>query len=194
MPRVPTLVTERLVLRPPSPCDLDGYIALGGDPEVMRYIAMGETQTAAQAGYWLESTLAEARHGLVAEGAPSSLPGWMVVIERESQALVGRVTLGLLPAEHVALIGPELCPAPASELGYRFAKPFWGKGYATEAGRALVDYGFDVLGLERINAIAQAENAASNRVLEKLGLRLRTTYVFSGITVCFRSLLRDERR
>jgi [ribosomal protein S5]-alanine N-acetyltransferase len=62
--------------------------------------------------------------------------------------------------------------APSADMGYELDPAFWGRGYATEAARALLDHGFRVLGLHRIHAHCLAENAASARVLEKLGMRL----------------------
>jgi RimJ/RimL family protein N-acetyltransferase len=56
------------------------------------------------------------------------------------------------------------------EVLYFFARPFWGRGFATEAARALVDYGFRELGLERIVALIHPENQASMRVAERIGL------------------------
>ena len=66
---------------------------------------------------------------------------------------------------HFAQRGPEI------ELAYRLAKPYWGRGFATEAARAWLDHGFGELGLDRIIAVAHPENAASQRVLEKVGMR-----------------------
>ena len=64
----------------------------------------------------------------------------------------------MLPGEDVA------------ELGYWIGKPFWGKGYATEAARSLIDFGFTVLGLNRIAARHFARNPASGRVMQKVGM------------------------
>ncbi len=58
-----------------------------------------------------------------------------------------------------------------AELGYWIAVPFWGKGYATEAARAVIGFGFGTLGLHRINAHYFAGNTGSKRVLEKIGMR-----------------------
>ena len=57
-----------------------------------------------------------------------------------------------------------------AELGYWVGLPFWGRGYATEAGRAMLDYGFDEIGLNRIEALYLLRNPASGRVLDKLGM------------------------
>jgi RimJ/RimL family protein N-acetyltransferase len=58
-----------------------------------------------------------------------------------------------------------------AEIGYWLGAPFWGRGYCTEGARAVVAYGFAVLGLHRIHAMHFTRNAASGRVLEKLGMR-----------------------
>lgn len=70
---------------------------------------------------------------------------------------------GLMPLERV---GPEV------ELGYRFASAHWGRGYATEAGRACRDLGFERFGLEHIYVDVHPENEASQNVARKLGARL----------------------
>jgi RimJ/RimL family protein N-acetyltransferase len=62
-------------------------------------------------------------------------------------------------------------PAASPEIGYWLAVPFWGKGYATEAARALVDYAFNHLGHAVLHAGARVTNAASRRVLEKCGFK-----------------------
>ena len=58
-----------------------------------------------------------------------------------------------------------------AELGYWIGKPYWGQGYATEAARAVVEYGFGRLGLHRIYAYHFSSNAASGKVLQKIGMR-----------------------
>lgn len=64
---------------------------------------------------------------------------------------------------------PEIMPAV--ELGWRFARESWGYGYATEAGRAALDFGLGLLGIPEIVSIHQTENPASGRIMEKLGMR-----------------------
>ena len=57
------------------------------------------------------------------------------------------------------------------EVGYRFMKEHWGKGYATEAASALVKYGFEKLGLKKIVSFAHVDNRGSTRVMEKIGMQ-----------------------
>ncbi len=87
------------------------------------------------------------------------------VTDRESGSVLGDAGLILYAHE-----GPDV------ELGFRLGKPHWGQGYATEAADAWVAHGFGQLGLERIVAVTHPENVASQRVLEKAGMR------FSGMT------------
>jgi RimJ/RimL family protein N-acetyltransferase len=80
------------------------------------------------------------------------------VVLRKSGELIGAVTLRLVSAERRA------------ELGYWIGRPWWGRGYATEAACRLVRYGFERLGLERVDAQHLSHNAASGRVMEKIGM------------------------
>ena len=66
------------------------------------------------------------------------------------------------------------------DLGYRFAKEYWGKGIATEAAKACVDYGFNKLGLSRIIAMVLPQNKGSIRVLEKLNFKFEKEMVEDG--------------
>ncbi len=73
---------------------------------------------------------------------------------------------------------------PGREVGWTFGREFWGKGYATEAGRAAMTYAFDVLGWDHIISIIHPENARSIRVAERLGMRYeRDAEVNGGIKV-----------
>ena len=66
------------------------------------------------------------------------------------------------------------------DLGYRFAKPYWGQGYATESSLASLRYGFDDLNIERIVAHALKDNPASIRVMEKVGMLYEKDLVYDG--------------
>jgi [ribosomal protein S5]-alanine N-acetyltransferase len=193
VPRIPSFATDRLILRPPSPGDLEDSVALGADPEVMRYLGNGQPQTREQAAAWLEAVLSDARHGF-AVPQPVATPGWLVIVERMTNSFVGLAALQSLAPIHAAAAGPQLCPpgqAPV-EVGYRLARPFWGKGYATEAGGALVRYGFETLRLPAICGIAEVRNVGSNRVLAKVGCTLRGMYDFKGRSINFHSVMAGE--
>jgi RimJ/RimL family protein N-acetyltransferase len=103
------------------------------------------------------------------------------VTGRETAAVMG--DCGLIRYAHV---GPEI------ELGYRLAKLYWGKGYATEAAHAWVAHGFDTLGLHRIVAAAHPENTASQRVLEKVGMRYERMTDYAGERVRLYAIERER--
>ncbi|AIE84279.1 GNAT family N-acetyltransferase [Fimbriimonas ginsengisoli] len=191
MPRVPTFVTDRLVLRPPSPGDLADIVALGGDPEVMHFVGKGRTQLPVQATYWLEIMLLEARHGSPNPAAPAGMPGASVIIERETQEFVGLTVLRLLPPDQVAAIGAEDCPTPCLEVGYILARAFWGRGIAFEAATPLVRYAFEKLELPTLVAIADVKNTASNKILAKLGFQHKKVYVSNNIEMNYWTMERN---
>lgn len=93
-----------------------------------------------------------------------------------------RVDVGLAielksPLRHIGGIGFRVRRNRSADFGYVLHRDFWGKGYTTEAARALLHYGFDALKLHRIIATCDPANAASRRVLEKLGMRHEGTFV-----------------
>ena len=108
-------------------------------------------------------------------------------IEAESEPVIGAIGLVIAGADRRA------------ELGYWIGVPFWGRGYATEAAHAVVAFGFDKLGLDRIHAIVFANNPASGRVLAKVGFteegRLRSHVVKWGAAhdVIAYGMLRGDR-
>lgn len=84
------------------------------------------------------------------------------------------VVFAIAPADHslVGTISLRLEPRHRrAELGYWIGLPFWGRGYATEAGTAILAYGFGALALNRIHATHLVRNPASGRVMEKLGMQ-----------------------
>lgn len=83
---------------------------------------------------------------------------WAITL-RTSGALIGAISLLDISRRHAS-----------AELGYWIGRPYWGQGYCTEAARAVVDYGFRVLGLNRIHASHFTRNPASGRVLQKIGM------------------------
>ena len=158
----PRIETERLVLRPLALADLGPMHDVYADREVMRYIGRGgaHSETIEESERRLQRLIDhQEKHGF-------SL--WAVT-ERASGTVMGDG--GLILYAHR---GPEI------ELGFRLAKPYWGKGYATELARAWIAHAFAELGLERILGVAHPENVASQRVLEKAGLRFQGMTAYEG--------------
>lgn len=145
--------TERLVLREWEASDAEALFAFASDAETMRYIGdCRPWESVARAHAWLvrvRSSYAERGYG-----------PWAVA-ERATGRVVGSCGFSFLPN-----LG-EL------DFGYVFARDTWGKGYATEAARACLRYGFEELGFEEIPASVDPGHGASRRVLEKLGFEFR---------------------
>jgi RimJ/RimL family protein N-acetyltransferase len=147
----------------------------------MRFLGDGSTQTREQAAEWLAGMLRQE-----ATDSPG-LPGWLVATRKDDEAWVGLAVLKRMAPRHEGAIGE----GPLIEVGYRLARAYWGKGYATEAAASLVRYGFLTLRLPQIAAIADARNVASNRVIQKNGFVHRRTYSLEGRDVQFHSLRHD---
>jgi RimJ/RimL family protein N-acetyltransferase len=148
------LETERLLLRRFTEDDVSNLVELDADPEVMHFVTGGRTTPREE----VESDLLPAFFGHYERYAGY---GFWAAIERSSGQFLGWFHLR-----------PDEGAAPGEvELGYRLRRSAWGKGYATEGSRALIDKGFGELGVERVVAFTMVVNVASRRVLEKAGLR-----------------------
>jgi [ribosomal protein S5]-alanine N-acetyltransferase len=146
----PSLQTERLELRPFSFADSARVQALAGAKEV--------ASTTLNIPHPYEDGMAEEWIGTHAPGYESGTLASFAVIERSMLSLVGAVGLVITPKHARA------------ELGYWIGVPFWNRGYATEASRAIVHFGFSELDLNRICAQHLVRNPASGRVMQKLGM------------------------
>jgi RimJ/RimL family protein N-acetyltransferase len=149
------LLTERLLLRPwrDDDADLDAYAALSCDPEVMRYIGTGATLTREESAAGLRRFVEHwERQGF----------GLRAAIARSSGDVIGFV--GIARAGE-----PGVAPGDV-EIGWRFARRHWGKGYATEGAAAVRDQAFEELLLARLVSFIRPANAASIAVARKLGM------------------------
>ena len=153
------IATERLYLRPFLPSDLDAIVAIHGDPEVVRYLYFGVRGRDELRGVLTEKAR---RIVLVKEGDTLNL----AAVLRDGGELVGDVTLFWRSEEH-----------RQGEVGYILHPAHGGRGYATEATRALLKIGFEDLGLHRIFGRLDARNTASARVLERVGMRREAHFV-----------------
>ncbi|HZT43657.1 MAG TPA: GNAT family N-acetyltransferase [Chthonomonadaceae bacterium] len=154
------LETQRLLFRPHEIGDLEAYCAMEADPEVRRYVG-GQPRPRDQAE-------ARFRKGLPMADPPDRLALWATVYKPEG-CYIGRC--GVYPhfdAEGKPLPGEGV-------LAFYLARPYWGRGLATEAGQAFLEFGFTQLNLDRIVAQVDADNHASMRVLEKLRFHLTGT-------------------
>jgi RimJ/RimL family protein N-acetyltransferase len=142
----PVLETPRLVMRPPTEADFEGWAAFCADPVSMTFLGGPLARGAA----W--------RNMLTFAGAWTIQGfGYFSVIEKASGAWVGRV-------------GPWL-PAdwPGTEIGWGLLRAHTGKGYAVEAATAAMNFAFDTLGWERVVHIIDPNNVGSHAVARRLG-------------------------
>jgi RimJ/RimL family protein N-acetyltransferase len=173
---IPRLETERLAMREWRASDIDAFAKIYGDAEVMRYLG-GEPlarndawrNMASAAGHWM-------------------LRGYgLWVVERKSDAaVIGRV--GLINAEGW----------PGLEVGWTLGRPYWGSGYATEAARAAMAYGFITQNTDKLISLIAPENKASQAVARRLGESSGPDYelVLGGVSypVQIWSISREEWR
>lgn len=143
--------TERLILRPWQPEDRQPFAALNADKAVMRYFL--NPLTAQES----DGTIAAFEERMAQNGW-----GFWAVEEKNSGAFVGFVGLNKP--------GYTLPFSPCVEIGWRLAKPCWGKGYAPEAAREALNIGFQQYGLDEIVAFTALPNKPSQRVMEKIGM------------------------
>lgn len=153
--------TERLILREILPEDAEGLFAMDSDPEVHTYLGNNPITEMQQA----HDAIANIRRQYIDNGI-----GRWAVIEKESGRFIGWTGLKLVKEERGG-------HTDYYDVGYRFAKPYWGKGYATETALATVEYGFNAMKLELLNATADRGNKASINVLQKAGLKILEEFI-----------------
>jgi RimJ/RimL family protein N-acetyltransferase len=149
------LRTARLLLRSFTPEDVSDLVRLAGAREI------AATTANIPHPYTTEDAVNFVAHAREEMDAGRSVTFAVTLLSSavSSGELCGAVGLAIAPQHHRA------------ELGYWIGLPYWGRGFATEAAAAVVAYGFDTRGLHRIYAHHYAENLASGRVLEKIGMR-----------------------
>ena len=169
----PTLRTERLILRRLEANDVDAFAAMNADPEVMRYFPACLDRAETDALILRMDRHFEC-HGF----------GWWAVEVRDSGAFTGFVGL-FRPAFHAHF-------TPCVEVGWRLVRTAWGQGYATEAGRACLEFGFGRLGLQEIVSMAVVNNHRSRHVMERLGMTRRAKDDFGHPKLPFAHPLRPH--
>ncbi len=147
------LETERLIVREFTEDDAPAFYVLGSDPAIIRYTGDPGGGLAS-----VEQAAEVLRTRPMADYRKHGFGRWACVL-KESGAVIGFSGL-----KHLDELGEV-------DIGYRLIPAYWGAGLATEAGLTVLAYGFVRLGLTRIIGLVDPENAASIRVLEKLGLK-----------------------
>ena len=141
--------TERLLLREITLTDKEDLFQLHSDPEVQKLTGETVVESLTEIEQAIQTRISDyKKYGY----------GRLAVIKKETNEFIGWAGLCYLPEFNQV------------DLGYRLKKEFWGKGYATEASKAIIEHGFNVLQLDLIIAIALPQNKDSIKVMEKVGM------------------------
>lgn len=155
--------TERLILRELRLTDLEGMFELDSDPEVHRFLGNKPIKTKEESQIIIEKVLGQyEEYGI----------GRWAVIEKNTGVFMG--WSGIKFNTDYNMNGFE----QYYDVGYRLIKRFWGKGYATESGKAAVDYAFNILNLPELFATTEIGNQASHNALLKIGLKYIEDFYF----------------
>ncbi|TAG70791.1 MAG: N-acetyltransferase [Oscillatoriales cyanobacterium] len=146
----------------------DDLYRIYSDAETMKYLTGVRTREATES----------AIHAMLKRWEEHNFGMWAVVHKIDCK-MIGRCGLAFLDK------------TPEVELGYAFDKVYWNQGLATEASFASLNYGFNILKLERIVAIARPENIASQRVIQKVGMKYEKNARYYEIDVLYYSIFRE---
>ena len=160
--RMTRLETPRLVIRTFAPGDAEAWLALVNDPRVTRFLPPSP-----------EATMDRFRDAIAARHAMERELGYAIwaVDDKATGAFIGQC--GMRPIDEG--------PVPEVELAYHYTAACWSRGYGTEAVVAVLAHGLGPLGLERIVAVAMAENIGSWRVMEKAGMHYQGVVDYFGL-------------
>lgn len=154
--------TPRLFLRQWRQSDQEPFAGMNSDPEVMHYFP--EPYSRERSNHFFEAIQREfEEHGY----------GLYAAEEKASGLFMGYIGF------HWAKMDLEFCPC--IEIGWRINKNFWNKGFATEGAMACLDFGFNRLGFGRVFSFTAALNIPSERVMQKIGMRLERHFEHPGV-------------
>ena len=156
--------TERLILREILQTDIEGMFELDSDSDVHKYLG----NKPIKAKELILDRIDFIRQQYIDNGI-----GRWAIIDKQNNEFVGWTGLKLVTEttnNHKDFY----------DLGYRLIKRYWGKGIATEAAFASIEYAFNKLDTEAVYAMADCENIASNMILRKVGLNLVETFIHDG--------------
>ncbi len=157
-----SISTPRLLLRELKSADAPALFEVLGDPETMRFYPQPYSRE--EVDEWIGRQI-----GRYAMGA-----GLLGVVLRDSGTLIG----------DCGLVWQEVEGVEEPEIGYHVHREHQGRGYATEAARAVRDYAFGTLGCDHVISMIRPENLASRRVAEKNGLTVNRTIFWRGYDHC----------
>lgn len=144
------LETERLLIRNFDENDIDDVFVFTSDPHILELTSIFDLmQSRDEVKLYIQSMIQDSHNGI---------PCYWAIQEKVSGRVVGLICI-------------DIQSRTRGDVGYVVARDYWGRGIATEATKAVIDFGFKVLELKRIEALCDPRNVASARVLEKCGMR-----------------------
>jgi ribosomal-protein-alanine N-acetyltransferase len=159
------LETERLLLRPFEFSDAESMFALDSNPKVHLYLGNNPVTSIDQCYAYIESIRNQySKNGI----------GRFIIELIDTQEVIGWAGLKLVTEEendHVNFY----------DVGYRLQEKYWGKGYASEAAQAWVDFAFKKMKIPTMYAMAHINNAGSNKIIQKMGFHQKNVYLHNGI-------------
>jgi ribosomal-protein-alanine N-acetyltransferase len=165
------LETDRLILRELLESDLEGMFTLDSDPLVHQYLGNNPIKSKQQAKEVIQ---------LIRNQYEKLGIGRFAAIEKSSGDFIGWSGLKLNTGEKEALNGYR----DFIDIGYRFIPKYWGQGYATESSVATLKFGFETMNYPIIYGAAEVKNIASNKVLQKIGLKFVNDFLYEEKTPC----------
>ena len=159
--------TDRLIMRDLVPEDAQGMFELDSDPEVHAYLGNQPIKTVAQSKEQIDFI----RQQYIENGI-----GRWAVIEKKSDQFIGWSGFKLI----TEMINER---TQYLDLGYRFIRKYWGKGYGYESAIACLDFGFTEMNYETIYGAADVENIGSNKILTKIGLQFANEFDYKDVKV-----------
>lgn len=162
------LETSRLTLRYITSRDAEALMPILGDAEVMQFSIIG-IHSSKQIKQFIEQRLISyLEYGF----------GLYALVHKQNQELIGYCGFFIQSIEQQKEV----------EVGYRLAKKYWGQGLATEAAKAVVEYGQQRFNFRRFVCLIEIENNRSIRVAQKLGMKLEKKIIYHGLNVAMYSL------
>lgn len=162
------LETSRLTLRYITSRDAEALMPILGDAEVMQFSIIG-IHSSKQIKQFIEQRLISyLEYGF----------GLYALVHKPNQELIGYCGFFIQSIEQQKEV----------EIGYRLAKKYWGQGLATEAAKAVVDYGQQRFNFRRFVCLIEIKNNRSIRVAQKLGMKLEKKIIYHGLNVAMYSL------
>ena len=147
------IITERLILRPWKDEDFAPFAEMNADPQVREFFPSLLTREESDAGI-------RSLQGTYARDGFCFFPAELIATGE---------FIGFIGIQTMDFAVPSVAQ-PAVEIGWRLARSAWGQGYATEAGQAALEYGFDTIGLPEVVAVTMASNARSQAVMRRIGM------------------------